>query len=184
MHGSLTTFTVLALATLAAGCQVHGTEGMFMRRTVPPDGRITLTDHGYRDWGPELVHYDLDTKAFRPGNLVLLDAAGRAVPFQGEGPFEAALDGQAIRIQSRGRARVLHVTQPAFLVRPAYWVDGVEAMACWTDYPASGWGRYANTWLIGLSVPEGDHELVVRDMQFPRGWSRPFAPQIPPPPIP
>jgi hypothetical protein len=51
-------------------------------------------------------------------------------------------------------------------------------MACWTDYPASGWGAYKNSWLIGLSVPAGEHELVVKDMAFERGWDRPFRPLI------
>lgn len=103
---------------------------------------------------------------------------GKGVKVSGEGPFEAKLDGEAIRISTRGRARVLHVTQPPFIIRPQYWVDGQEWMACWTDYPASGWGTYANTWLIGLSVPAGEHELVVKDMTFPRSWARQFAPLI------
>ena len=103
---------------------------------------------------------------------------GKGVTVSGEGPFEASLDGRTIRIKTRGRARVIHVTQPAFIVRPQYWVDGQEWMACWTDYPASGWGSYRNTALIGLSVPAGEHELVVKDMEFPRGWTRPFTPLI------
>ncbi|MGB2819602.1 MAG: hypothetical protein WBF17_01370, partial [Phycisphaerae bacterium] len=55
------------------------------RAAVPDNGRITVTDYGYRQWGPELVHYTLDTTRFRPGRLVLLDAAGEAVPFQIDG---------------------------------------------------------------------------------------------------
>ena len=154
-------------------------------------GRVGYKGHVLEGHGP--LEQVVSLAAIRPGVHAVAGGyekqtqrvdLGRGVTVSGEGPFEAALDGQAIRIRARGRARVLHVTQPDFIVRPAYWVDGVEAMACWTDYPASGWGRYKNTWLIGLSVPEGEHELVVRDMQFPRGWSRPFAPQIPAPPIP
>jgi hypothetical protein len=103
---------------------------------------------------------------------------GKGVTVTGEGPFEAKLDGETIRIRTQGRARVIHVTQPPFIIRPQYWVDGQEWMACWTDYPANGWGTYKNTWLIGLSVPDGDHELVVKDMRFPRGWTRPFTPLI------
>ena len=103
---------------------------------------------------------------------------GRGVKVTGEGPFEAKLDGETIRIRTNGRARVIHVTQPPFIVRPQYWVDGQEWMACWTDYPASGWGTYRNTWLIGLSVPAGPRELVVKDMQFPQSWPRQFEPLV------
>ncbi len=103
---------------------------------------------------------------------------GRGVRISGEGPFTARLDGETITIRTQGRSRVLFITQPEFIVRPQYWVDGRQWMACWTDYPASGWGTYDNSWLIGLSVPEGEHELVVRDMQFPPVWARPFTPLI------
>ena len=104
---------------------------------------------------------------------------GNGVKVTGEGPFTATLEGETVRIKTGGRDRVIHVTQPPFIVRPQYWVDGLESMACWTDYPASGWGAYRNTWLIGLSVPAGEHELLVRNMVFPRGWARPFEPLIP-----
>ncbi len=102
----------------------------------------------------------------------------RGVKVTGEGPLEASLDGETIRIKTRGRARAIHVTQPPFIVRPQYRVDGQEWMACWTDYPASGWGAYRNTRLIGLSVPPGEHKLLVKDMVFPPAWTRPFAPRI------
>jgi hypothetical protein len=105
-------------------------------------------------------------------------ALADGIKVSGEGSFEASLDGETIHIRTRGRARVLHVTQPKFILRPQYYVDGQEWMACWTDYPASGWGTYDRSWLIGLSVPGGEHELVVRDMVFPRIWTRPFAPRI------
>jgi len=108
---------------------------------------------------------------------VTLDLAP-GVTVTGEGPLSARLDGEAVRISSRGRARVVYVTKPAFILRPQYTVDGQEWMACWTDYPASGWGRYKNTQLIALSVPAGEHELVVRDMCFPPAWTRPFRPRI------
>jgi hypothetical protein len=96
----------------------------------------------------------------------------------GEGPFTAKLDGETVRIKVQGRARVLHVTQPPFILRPQYFIDGKEWMACWTDYPNNGWGSYDRTWLIGLSVPAGEHELVVKEYAFPKGWTRPFTPLI------
>jgi hypothetical protein len=96
----------------------------------------------------------------------------------GEAPFTAQLDGQTIRIKTQGRARVLHVTQPTFITRPQYWVDGKEAMASWTDYPASGWGTYKNTWLMALPVADGNHELIVKDFIFPPVWKREFTPLI------
>jgi hypothetical protein len=51
-------------------------------------------------------------------------------------------------------------------------------MASWTDYPASGWGTWKNTWLMALTAPEGEHELVVKDAVFPAVWARPFTPLI------
>ncbi|MCL4205922.1 MAG: hypothetical protein KJ000_25850 [Pirellulaceae bacterium] len=103
---------------------------------------------------------------------------GQGITVRGEGSFEAKLDGETIRINTTGRARMLHVTQPPFIARPQYWIDGQEHMASWTDYPASGWGTYKNTWLIALPVPEGEHELVVKDYVFPPVWARPFTPLI------
>ncbi|OPZ25953.1 MAG: hypothetical protein BWZ02_02235 [Lentisphaerae bacterium ADurb.BinA184] len=103
---------------------------------------------------------------------------GRGVTVTGEGPFEATLDGDSVRLTTDGRARVIHVSQPPFIVRPAFFVDGRQSMACWTDYPASGWGSCANTWRITLPVPEGKHELTVRNLEFVPGWTRPFAPTI------
>ncbi len=74
-----------ALALLVAAGAPAAAEDTMTRRAVPADGRIALTDYGYRDWWPELVHYALDTTRFRAGKLVLLDPSGRAVPFQVEG---------------------------------------------------------------------------------------------------
>ena len=92
--------------------------------------------------------------------------------------FEARLDGESVVIKTTGRARVIYVTQPPLIMRPQYLVDGQEWMACWTDYPSSAWGTYENTWLIALSVPEGEHELLVREMKVPAVWTRQFEPLI------
>jgi hypothetical protein len=104
---------------------------------------------------------------------------GDGITVEGEGPFAAKLDGRTIRITTDGRARVLYLTQPSWIWRPQYWIDGREWMACWTDYPGSGWGRMANTWRIALSVPAGKHELIVKDLTFPAVWERKFTPTIP-----
>lgn len=103
---------------------------------------------------------------------------GNGLQVYGEAPFTAALDGETLHIHTQGRARVLHVTQPPFLLRPQYWIDGEEWMACWTDYPNNGWGAYDNSSLIGLSVPDGTHNLLVKNQTFPHGWTRPFTPLI------
>jgi hypothetical protein len=103
---------------------------------------------------------------------------GEGVTVTGEGPFTATLDGKVIRIKTSGRARVLHLAQPPFIVRPQYTIDGQPWMACWTDYPNNGWGTYDETWKIGLAVPDGEHELAVRDLVFPNVWTRPFTPLI------
>jgi hypothetical protein len=88
------------------------------------------------------------------------------------------MEGDTLRIKIWGRARVLHVTQPPFIVRPQYTIDGRQWMACWTDYPNSGWGAYDETWKIGLPVPDGEHDLAVKDLTFPKGWTRSFTPLI------
>jgi hypothetical protein len=31
---------------------------------------------------------------------------------------------------------------------------------------------------MAISMPEGDHELVLRDMTFPRTWHRQFQPVV------
>ena len=66
--------TALSLTTAAASAEAP--------IGVPADGRIALTDYAGRNWGPELVHYTIDTTRFAPGRLVLLDENGKAVPFQ------------------------------------------------------------------------------------------------------
>ncbi len=56
-----------------------------VRATVPADGRMTITDYGYRDWGPELVSYTVDPGRFKPGQVVLVDGRGKPVPHQIDG---------------------------------------------------------------------------------------------------
>ena len=72
-----------ALALAMAASEPQGDP--LARSAVPEDGRIVMRDYGYRDWGPELVRYAVDAKRFPTGGLVLLDAAGKAVPFQIDG---------------------------------------------------------------------------------------------------
>jgi hypothetical protein len=60
--------------------------------SVPASGIIVITDYGFREWGPELVHYSLDTKRFLPGKLELLNDEGAAVPFQ----IEKAAEGTSV----------------------------------------------------------------------------------------
>lgn len=76
------------LAMLLAG------SGLWAQQApLPPDGEIKLVDHGYRNWGPELVRYRLTPDQAR-GNHVLLGPDGAAVPFQvrdGQLSFVAAL---------------------------------------------------------------------------------------------
>ena len=103
---------------------------------------------------------------------------GRGVVVQGEAPFSAELNGDQISIRTDGRKRVIFVSQPGFIVRPQLFIDGQEWMASWTDYPASGWGDYDETWKIGISVPAGAHQLLLRDMEFPVAWDRQFTPGV------
>jgi len=103
---------------------------------------------------------------------------GQGITVIGEGPLEARLDGRSICIKTRGRARVLDVTLPSFILRPELKLDGRQWMAGWTDYAGSQWGRMKNTYLAAVSTLNGDHELVISDMTFPPSWQRPFTPAI------
>ena len=105
---------------------------------------------------------------------------GAGISVTGEAPFEAKLDGKAIHIRTKGRARVLLVTKPPFIVRPGLEFDGRTWMAFWTDEAGSDWGRWTGTQLIALSTLDGEHELVLRDMAFPPVWDRQFAPTVSP----
>jgi hypothetical protein len=67
-------YAVLALAALAQGT-VAGP------RAVPRDGVITITDYGFREWGPELVHYRLDEREL-PGLVAVYDEADKPIPSQ------------------------------------------------------------------------------------------------------
>jgi len=103
---------------------------------------------------------------------------GEDLTVRGEAPFTAKLDGQTIRIETDGRTRQLFVTKPPWTRWLQYKLDGVPRMPCWTDYPASGWGRYKGTWLIALTVPDGKHQLEVEDLVYPAVWTRPFLPAL------
>jgi hypothetical protein len=105
---------------------------------------------------------------------------GEGITVTGEAPFEAKLEGKAIRIKTDGRARVLLVTKPPFIVRPGLQFDGRTWMAFWTDEAGSDWGRWTGTQLIALSTLDGEHDLVIRDMAFPPVWERQFAPTVSP----
>ncbi len=84
-------FAVCAAVCCAALALAQGIAAQY--RSVPADGVITLTDYGFREWGPELVHYAIDTKQFKPGKLELLDDTGNAVPFRiVKGPKGAVLE--------------------------------------------------------------------------------------------
>jgi hypothetical protein len=142
------------------GCVLEG-HGPF-ERTIPLAALkpgVTKIEGGYEK---KIVSVDL----------------GRGVVVTGEGPFRAVLEGDVIRIVTSGRARVLNVTQPPFIRRPEYSLDADEWMACWTDWPDSGFGTFSHTDMMALSVPEGDHDLAVKDLVFPPVWERTFEPAI------
>lgn len=103
---------------------------------------------------------------------------GDGLTVQGEMPFTARLEPGTVSIQTDGRTRQLFVTKPAWTDWIDYRVDGQQHMACWTDYPASGWGTYKNTALMALTVPEGKHTLEVRSLVYPATWTRPFRPTL------
>ena len=103
---------------------------------------------------------------------------GQGIQVSGEGPFTAELDGEVVKIATAGRARALRITKPSFMTRPMYLIDGRQWMICLTDYPNNGWGSYENTWLAAFSVPEGEHQLTIKQWEFPPCWTRTFEPLI------
>lgn len=145
-------------------------------------GKVGYRGHVFEGHGPfERV---VPLKDLKPGTHAVTDTyekkliavdVGDGLAVEGEGPFTAKLDGQTIRIRTTGRARVLYVTRPAWMLRPEYRVDGELSMACWTDYPGSDWGRLERTNLVALPVPDGAHELILRNGAFPAVWPRQFT---------
>ncbi len=103
---------------------------------------------------------------------------GQGIRVYGEGPFTAELDGEVVKIATSGRARVLRISKPSFMTRPMYLIDGQQWMICLTDYPNNGWGSYDHTWLAAFAVPEGEHQLTIKQWEFPPCWERTFEPLI------
>lgn len=97
------------LIPLTVAAESADSAGLAMA-AVPADGVIRLTEYGYRDWGPELLHYRLDAKQAPAGKLVLVTPDGKRVPCQvkdGVLSFVAALQkGQTaeFRLQSAAGA--------------------------------------------------------------------------------
>ncbi|HOF87015.1 MAG TPA: hypothetical protein PLZ36_02765 [Armatimonadota bacterium] len=96
----------------------------------------------------------------------------------GEAPFEARLDGETIRINTQGRARVFTVTRPPFIWQPQLFLDGQEWMAYWSDEASSNWGKMKNTALMAVATRDGAHELVIRNRAYNAVWDRQFAPML------
>ncbi len=98
---------VLLVMAVAAAVQAQTPT---VRAAVPADGKMTMTDYGYRDWGPDLVEYTIDPAKW--GTTVsVLDPAGKAEPAQVDGnilSFVAYVPkGQSVTYTlQRGRATV------------------------------------------------------------------------------
>ena len=103
---------------------------------------------------------------------------GGGLIVRGPGPFTATLDGQTIRIKSDGAARTLWFERPTWMNRPWYTVDKTPFMACFTDYPDSGWGTYADARSVALTVPAGAHELAVSNWSWVQVWPRRWTPAL------
>ncbi len=165
----------------------EGANYFVLRDTFPGGARQPTWWHWLNLDGPEMIVPRANTIEMKPGLTRLSDGyekqtvsvdLGEGVTVTGEAPFEAQLDGRAIRIKTRGRARVLDVTLPPFILRPELKLDGRQWMAAWTDYAGSNWGRMKNAWLAAVSTLDGEHELVITNMVFPPVWQRPFEPVI------
>jgi hypothetical protein len=84
-----------------------------------------MTDYGFRDWGPDLVHYNIDTKKFRPGKFQLTDSTGKVLASQVNGStlsFVATLPkGQSVTYALKPGA-----TQAKTTLSIAKKKDGIE----------------------------------------------------------
>ncbi|OPZ88092.1 MAG: hypothetical protein BWY76_00127 [bacterium ADurb.Bin429] len=103
---------------------------------------------------------------------------GNGLTVTGEAPFEAGLDGEAIRIRTKGRARVFTVTRPPFMWQPQFFLDGQEWMAYWSDEASSNWGKMKNTYLMSVATRDGEHELLIRNRVYNKVWDRQFVPML------
>lgn len=78
--------TIALLLTLSLCVQaLSQTRDPMARSSVPANGILTITDYGFRDWGPQLVQYTVDTSRFRSGQCVLVGQQGHHVPCQIDG---------------------------------------------------------------------------------------------------
>ncbi len=164
--GAVRVFSDRVTLCLNAGAGRVGYKGYVLEGAGPFERTVKLAD----------VKPAVVAVGGTPKTDLNLDLGG--VTVRGEGPFTAKLDGQAVRIAVDGRARGLFVSKPAWMERPQYWIDGQQWMPCWTDYPSSGWGSYKDTYLVAISVPAGQHELVLKNLVFPPTWDRQFTPTI------
>ncbi len=114
--------------------------------------------------------------------VVAQDGAKQDITVTGEAPFEASIaatpQGKVIRLHTQGRRRVLHMSRPSFIRSPQMFIDGQEWMLGWTDYPSSDWGRFSNSNDMAVPVPDGTHDIVIRQRVFPRVWQRQFTPLL------
>ncbi len=137
--------------------------------------------------GPGPFERTVKLSGLKPGTTAVTDTyekkrvttdLGDGLTVEGEAPFTAKLDGHRIVLSVEGRARVLYVTRPDWIWQPWMTLDGIPVMACWTDYPASGWGKYDRTALMAISVPDGKHIVELTDRVFPPCWPRRFEPTL------
>ncbi len=74
--------SALLLTLVSYGAGSAETLDPMTRAVVPADGGLSITDYGFRNWGPELVQYTVDTARFQPGQCALLNDQGQPVPCQ------------------------------------------------------------------------------------------------------
>jgi len=139
------------------------THGALEQAKVPADGVITISDPGLRNWGPELVRFQIDEKAF--ARQVLKGPDGVPVPFQvrdGQLAFVAEVpngesrtwrfgSGSAapspLRVSKESGSVVLE--NPSIAVRlPLGGAQGIGIPAAEAPAPLMGW-RLGDQWMGG-----------------------------------
>lgn len=77
------------------------------RRVLPADGKITITDYGYRDWPAVLVQYTVPAGKRQSGPVCLMGADGQSIPAQVDGsqgrPDRRDADGLRLRTGDGGQ---------------------------------------------------------------------------------
>jgi hypothetical protein len=162
--GAVRVFPDRVVLALNAGSGKVGYKGHVLTGHGPFEKTIAMTD---------LKPGETDMGGYEK-KIVTVDL-GRGVSVRGELPFEARLEGDAVKITADGRARQFILTWPDWLRHPQYFLDGQEYLVFVSDYASQDWGRFGRCYDMCLSTRDGKHELEIRPRVWPKPWADGFV---------